>query len=109
MPAIGELDQRIDLQSRSDSAAVGGGVTESYGAIASVWAKVDAVSGSLYFASQQLERNTTHLFTIRGRTDWAQIAYVRWDSRRFRVERVRDLDPVPRFQEILAEEIKSGV
>lgn len=105
---IGELDQRVDLQRRSDDPAAGGGTTETYTTIATVWAKVEAVSGSLYFASQQVQETATHAVTIRLRTDWQSIEYIRWaaglSARSFRIERVRQLDP--EYQEFLCEEIE---
>lgn len=105
---IGELDQRVDLQRRSDDPAAGGGTTETYTTIATVWAKVEAISGSLYFASQQVQETTTHAVTIRHRPgDWQTIEYIRWSARSLRVERVRDLPP--EYQEILCQEIESGV
>lgn len=111
MPAIGELDQRVDLQTRSDTAAASGGTDELYTTVQTVWAKVASVSGTLYFGAQQVERTVTHAITVRGRGDWgsAGIQYIRWDGRQLRIERVRDLDAFPRFQEALCEEVKSGV
>lgn len=105
---IGRLDQRVDLQTRSDTAAATGGTTETYTTVASCWAQVAAVSGAIYFGSQQVDQTITHAVTVRGR-DWNGIQYVRWAGRRLRIERVRDLDSFPRFQEALCEEIKSGV
>lgn len=107
---IGALDQRVLLQARTDTPdAPSGGLTEVYTTIATVWASVVAVSGSLYFASQQTEETSTHAVTIRGRSDWQSVEYIRWGNRSFRVQRVRDLDsyrPV-RFQEFLCEEIET--
>jgi len=107
---IGSLDQRVLLQARSDAPdALSGGTTETYTPIAAVWANVTAVSGSLYFASQQVEQTSTHAVTIRGRSDWQSVEYIQWGTRALRVQRVRDLDsyrPV-RFQEFLCEEIET--
>src|SRR5262245_18012963 len=93
VPTIGELSQRVDLQRRTDTPdAATGGLIETYTPIATVWARVEAVSGSIYFASQQVETGTTHAITVRFRSDWQLVEYIRWDSRSLRVQRCRDLE-----------------
>jgi SPP1 family predicted phage head-tail adaptor len=106
-PSIGELSHRVDLQRRTDAPdAATGGTVEAYAKIATVWARVEAISGSLYFASQQVETGTTHAITVRYRSDWRLVEYIRWDRRSFRVERCRDLEG-REYQEFLCEEIET--
>lgn len=105
VPSIGDLRERVNLQRRGDAPATGGGTIETYTTIATVWARIEAVSGSLYFMGQQVERTVTHAVTVRRRHDGRLIEFVRWGPRRLRVERVRDLDPQRRFVEFLCEEL----
>lgn len=107
---IGRLRHRVELQTRASTPnATTGGLDETFTTVATVWARVDALSGGRYLASQQVDDVTTHTITLRWRSDWPTIKYCRFDSRRFRVKTARDLDAEKRFLEFSVEELKSGV
>lgn len=102
------MRERIELQRRSDAPAVAGGTIQNYATLATVRARVEMVSGGLYFASLQTERTVTHVVTIRRRVDAIGVEYLLWRGRQLRVERLRDLDTMRRFQEFLCEEISNA-
>lgn len=109
-PTIGELRTRVELQSRTETPnAATGGIDETFTTLATVWARVDAISGGRYIAGQQVETVATHRVTLRSRSDFQSIKFLRWNGRRFRVRAWRDLDQVNRFDEALVEELASGV
>lgn len=108
LPAIGDLDQRIDLCGRGEAANGDGGTDDTYPVIATVWAKVAGpprpLQGSLYQDGEQVEADLTHTVIIRGRPDTATVKFLGFRGRRLKVEKFRDLDVVPRFQLLLCTE-----
>lgn len=112
LPAIGELNQRIDLCGEGEAANVSGGVDKTHPVIASVWAKVAgpprATWGTAYQDGEQVEPDLTQTIIVRGRDDMASVKFVSWKNRLLRVRKIRDLDPMLRFQMLLCEE-QSGL
>lgn len=71
MIAAGQLDQRITLQSRTATRDAIGGELPAWVDVATVWAKVDAITGREVHAAQQLHAEITLRAQIRYRDDVA--------------------------------------
>ena len=101
---IGDLRDLVALQARTATPDGSDDYTESYSTVASVWAKVEEVSGGRVIDGAQVEQRVTHELTIRHRTD---VTAWRWillsDGRRLRVQTTSS-DPHRRWLTILAEE-----
>ncbi len=61
----GQLRHRVVIQARTLSDTAGGGQTESWSTHATVWARVEPVSGRELMEAQQLEARVSHKVTIR--------------------------------------------
>ena len=62
---IGEMRNRIALQSISGSTDAGGGQSTSFSTAATVWAKVENLSGTETPFGDQLQAKANYRFTIR--------------------------------------------
>lgn len=103
----------VALQTRADTAALAGGVTEAYSSFATALpAKVVEV-GSQDVGGEQIEEGVTHIVTISERSGAGDTEYVLCTARagstvseRYRVQRMRLVGPVGnRFRMILCEKI----
>jgi len=65
----GEMDERITLQTLTESQGSAGGVEESYSDLATVWAKVKRTTGNEDFSSAQWHDDQTWTFIIRYSSD----------------------------------------
>lgn len=105
----------VSLQTRADTAAVSGGVTESYTSIATALpAKVVEV-GSRLQGSEQVEEGVTHVVTISDLSGADAAEYVLCTARagvavsqRYRVQQQKTVGPVNnRFRILSCEEISA--
>lgn len=109
MTTIGRLRHRAVLKTRSDAAASGGGTTETYTTVATVWAAIEAAAPAEYLADRQTAEGATRAMTARWRSDADDITHVEHDGRRYRVLGIRDADDRKRFQLWDLEELRTDV
>ena len=72
MPAIGQLNQRVTLQSYAQApagGAGGSGITPVIADLADVWAQITTIKGAERISTVNAGEGATHRFTIRYRTD----------------------------------------
>lgn len=91
--AIGELDQRVQLQRKSAARDGAGGGTATWTTYATVWALVRPLTGRERENAQRAEAVANYLVVIRQRTDLKESHRVLWGERalniRFRKQRGR--------------------
>jgi len=89
----GDLRQRVTFRYvASETQDDYGSVTPNWDDIATdptVWAKVEAVSGSTYRSGQLLQSDTTHLITIRRRDDLTTDMYVVFNGEYLEIRSIR--------------------
>ena len=85
---IGDLRERVALQSRADTPNAAHGLDVAYTTIDTVWAEIRELSGGRYVAGRQVEEVATHRVTIRHRADFRAVQWIEWRSRRHRVQDV---------------------
>lgn len=107
MIGAGQLNRQVVLEKLTSAANVGGGLTETYAPVATVWARMLAVKDSAYLDGAQLGEMPTHRITVRYRDgdDFDHLSEV-GSTRRFRVQGVRDPDGRREMLDILAEELR---
>lgn len=91
MARIGNLDQRITLQSYTTTSDGAGGQTRTWADLASVpdvWAKVEAKGGSEGFSSDRVEAVGSFVFTIRNRTDLDERMRIVWGGENYNVRTI---------------------
>ncbi|MAL42896.1 phage head closure protein [Hyphomonas sp.] len=105
MSLIGEMRNRIALQTLSSSTDAGGGKTTSYSTQTTVWAKVVNNSGSESVFGDQLRATNNFTFTIRYLSTLTTAYRISYDSKTFNITGIVDLDEGKRkFQVITATE-----
>ena len=97
LPGIGELRERVTLQSpvRAPDGAGGGDVTWTSGA--TVWAKVEERGGSEHAAGERLAGHARLRVTIRYRSGVTAEMRVMWNGRALGIAALRDPDGRKRF------------
>jgi SPP1 family predicted phage head-tail adaptor len=78
----GELTERVTLQSRSVAKDAYGQDTITWTDVATVWARVRAVSGREFFAAAQVQQEQTVKVVIRKRADVAATWRLLWQAAR---------------------------
>jgi len=90
---IGELDQRVTLESATLAGDGAGGATQSWAAYATVWAKVRPMTGRERMHAERQEASADYLVVIRRRSDVLEKHRVGWRGRYLNVRFVREAGP----------------
>ena len=101
---IGRLNHRVSLEQRVQAADGSVGMTTSYTVVATAWAEVKAVRGSVYAAGVQVGDGPTHRITLRYR-DATTFDHISLGAQRWRVRDARDPDGRRRILDVMAEEL----
>lgn len=89
---IGQLDQRITLQSRSLAKSGTGQDTVTWSALATVWARVEHIGGKELLARYGIDAEQSVRFTIRRRNDLSAVNRISYQGQ------VYDIKALPPFQ-----------
>jgi len=103
---IGRLDQRITLQSRTETSDGAGGTETAWGDFSSVpkvWAKVDALSGSERVEEGAFNASGMWRFTIRNRDDVSEKDRIKWGGDFYNIRQVSRMGGRAMYLEIVAE------
>ena len=103
---IGQLDERITLQSATRTADGAGGFTVSWAnlpSVPTVWASIKPVRGSEGNAEDRVNARSTALFTIRNRSDLDESVRIVWRGEVWNIREIRRTGPRPLYLVILAE------
>jgi SPP1 family predicted phage head-tail adaptor len=85
----GELRHRVTIQQATTARDGFGAEVETWADLATVWAKVETVSGTETIGPEQLETATlTHQVTVRWRDDLKPTMQVLWKDRTFTIRAV---------------------
>jgi len=63
----GRLRERVTIQATTRTPDGGGGFTEAWGDVATVWARVEALTGTEAWRAMQVASSVSHRITIRQR------------------------------------------
>lgn len=77
----GLLDQRVTIQVKQSTPDGGGGYTETWSDVATVWAYVRPMSGAERTQAQQVEAPAMYRVTIRRRSDLTAAHRLVWQSK----------------------------
>lgn len=103
-PKIGNLDKRIEIQSRVLSADTFGEPVPAWETIAVVYAAVEPISGREAWQAQQAQADVTHRVTIRFRAELAPKMRFRFRGRALNIDSVVNLEEDDRFSVCLCKE-----
>ena len=102
---IGELNQRASIVARTLTPDGGGGYTESWDVVATVWVSVAPNSGGDVFGPDQTESRVRHRIALRRTTIVAAGQRVIVGARTFRIHAVLDEGPNATLMTLLCEEL----
>lgn len=105
IPGAGELKTRISIRTWDEVPNQHMGTDPSFGLPIFVWAKVTAVSGGLYYGSQQVEEAITHRIIIRTGPEITARHIIETSTHRYRIRRSNPIGDAPHFTVIEVEEI----
>ncbi|MCC3244683.1 phage head closure protein [Methylocystis sp. WRRC1] len=104
-PSIGDLRQRVTIESVMDTFDDVGGFARSFTPLAQVWARIEATGARDQFVEQRAEQSTTHVVTIRWRDDVKSQMRFAFRGRKLLIRSVLDHDERRRFLACECEEI----
>lgn len=102
---LGSLNQRATVRAQTLTPDGGGGYTESWDVVASVWARLDPVTGSDRMRADKLESRVRHKITLRRSNAFAAGQRVEIGARVFAVRALLDDGPQSQFLTLLCEEL----
>jgi len=100
----GDLRQVVTLQSPPDGVGSRGERTGEWSAVATIRAKVEALSGEEVIQANQLVAMATHRVTIRFRTNVTPLQRLRFGTRYLNIGFVNNLQERNRWIELLCKE-----
>jgi len=102
---IGQMRNKVVLQSMSPSTDSGGGQSISWGTATTVWAKVENLSGTENSFGDQIEDRSNYRFTIRYYSALTPKYRISYNSKTFNIQHIASLmEGKERYQVIQAEE-----
>ena len=102
---IGQMRNKVVLQSMSPSTDYGGGQSISWGTATTVWAKVENLSGTENSFGDQIEDRSNYRFTIRYYSALTPKYRISYNSKTFNIQHIASLmEGKERYQVIQAEE-----
>lgn len=101
----GQLRQRIIIQQTTPSRDAMGGVTDSWGTYATVWANVVPLFGKEWNSANKENAELGHKMIIRYYTGITPAMRVSWNSRVFDIEAVLNIDTRNHEMHLLCREV----
>lgn len=92
LPEIADLNNRVTLQSLTDTSDGQGGAEEVWADVATLWAKLQPTSSRERNFSSQIQYQRTHVAWIRHRSDITSAMRILFDSRYFQIKGIRRPD-----------------
>ena len=94
------MDQRVTFQGRTGAPDGGGGVTNTWGNIATnpvVWASVKPSRGGEGLDEDRTNARASYMFTIRNRTDLDETMRIVWQSENYNIRAILREGPRPLY------------
>lgn len=102
---IGEMRNKITVQTLSGGTDSGGGQATSYGSDVTVWAKVENLSGTQSSFGDQIQDRANYRFTIRFLSAITAKHRISYNSKTFNIQHIASVDEgKEKYQIIQAEE-----
>lgn len=104
-PQIGALRHRVTLEAPIDTPDDAGGFSRSFTTVADLWARITPGGAREDFVEQRAEQATSHVVTIRWRSDVTKDMRFVFRGRKLRIQSAVDPDERRRFLICQCEEI----
>ena len=112
MMAVGRMQHRLQLQSKTATADGAGGTSGAFTTFATVFGRIEAQGGGERFFGDQIEPRTTHKITIRFRRDLKVTHRILYSftvdgakySRLFNINRILNIGERDKYLELVCTE-----
>jgi|TARA_Y100000114_G_C11730800_1_gene313451 SPP1 family predicted phage head-tail adaptor len=101
---VGNMRHRINLKRATNTTDTGGGMTQSFSTLKTLFASVKPISGKELYRHGKLEESVTHEIMIRYRSDINTSDKILFDSREFNIRHIRNLDERKRYMLLICTE-----
>jgi len=101
---MGQLRDRITIETESDVADDHGGFDRSWVTLATVWACVRPANAQETFFAAKRRHTVTHVIDLRFRSDILSVMRVSFDARIFHIHGILNPDARKRFTKLMVEE-----
>jgi SPP1 family predicted phage head-tail adaptor len=102
---LGTLNQRATLRAQTLTPDGGGGYSETWDAVATLWARLEPISGNDLYLAGKLESRARHKLTIRRNASIAAGQRVQIGARNFAIRALLDPGAQSAFVTLLCEEL----
>jgi SPP1 family predicted phage head-tail adaptor len=102
----GELTRRVAIREVTRTPDAGGGWSEEWATVATVWARVEPLQGDEQIQAMQTGMRAPYRFTIRYRDGLTGASELVYGGRRFNVTSVTDTNARHRELVVLADEVR---
>ena len=109
MNSIGKMRYQVKLQSPTSTTDAGGGRSQAWTTLGTIWANIVPKSGKERFKHDQIQDTTTHDVTIRYRPDIDAKYRILYGSRTFSIKSILNVDERDRFYLLSCTEGAVGV
>lgn len=101
---IGQLRERITIQTLASTADTGGGISASFSDSETIHARIKPTNGKEVYAQGKVQDRVTHEILIRHNTSVTPKTRIKYGTRFFNVRAVLNIDERDRYMKVLAEE-----
>ncbi len=101
----GAINRRVTIQAVTDTTDAGGGRAQTWAMLATVWARVEPLSGDERARAEQVAADLSHRVTVRYRDDVTPRHRLLYGSRVLKILAVRDADEKHERLELLCAEV----
>jgi len=102
-PGLGKMRERVTLQQESNTADGYGGQVLAWSDVATVWAKVEPLSGREQIEADKLQGVVNTRITIRYRSDVVPGMRLTWNSKNYNIRAVICEEERDRFLQLTCE------
>lgn len=106
--SVGKLNKKVLIQSKAKTPDGQGGFSKSWSTISGgdAWGMIETITGKEVFTAQQLNSQVSHKVTVRYNSAVDADQTVVFESRRFKIEWIRDIQEEHKFLELYCLELK---
>lgn len=104
MSVLGKMRHRVALQSATNTTDAGGGLAQVWETITHIYASIEPKNGSESYRQGQIQDKTTHEITMRYRANISTKYRIKYGTRLFNINHIKNIDERDRFLLLTCEE-----
>lgn len=105
--AVGKMRERVEIYSQTQAVSAAGEITTTWTLVATIWARMEPLSGSALTLANRDDAQRFYNMTIRFRTDITTSSRMIWRTRKFDVASILDPTEQRQFLSVRLQEINA--